>query len=173
MIQRSLKFVVVLTLFALHSPVASYGQEVIFLTRHVNPQKLLRMDAPVTDETPLSETGRGLAMTLAERLKDAGIDAIYSSKTVRTIQTAEPLAKMLGLEINKIPRRDMDGLIRTLREKHPRDRVLVVGHFTTMPGILKRLGHTKRVKIDLPVWNDLFVIVPKANGSPVVTYIHY
>ncbi len=158
---------------ALLFPFQSYAQEVVFVARHVDPQKLLRMDVPVRDDTPLSKTGRQQANILADRLKDAGITAIYTSKTARTIQTAEPLAKLLGLTINKISRRDIDGLIRRIREKHQRDRVLIVGHFTTMPGILRRLGYAKRVKIEMPKWTDLFVVVPKPAGPPTVVYFHY
>ena len=154
-------------------PSQSYGQEVIFVARHVDPQKLLRMDAPIRDDTPLSESGRRQAKALTERLKDAGISAIFTSKTARTIQTAEPLAKLLGLRINRISRRDSDGLIRRLREKHRKDRVLVVGHWTTVPGILQRLGYPKKVKIARSVRNDLFVVVPKPDGPPAVVYIHY
>ena len=160
-------------LFSLLVPVELFGQEVIYVARHVDIQPLIRMDAPILDETPLSESGRKQANTLAERLKDAGITAIYTSKTARTIQTAEPLSKMLGLAINQISRRDIDGLIAQIREKNQQDRVLVVGHWTTLPGILKRLGHAKKVKIERSVRNDLFIVVPKPNKPPVVVYIHY
>ena len=42
-----------------------------------------------------------------------------------------------------------------------------------MPGILKRLGYTKKVKIERSVRNDLFVVIPMPGGPPVVVYIHY
>ena len=170
---RHLGLFATLAFIALMLPFQSNGQEVVFVARHVDMQKLLRMDAPIRDDTPLSETGRRQAKILAERLKDAGITAIYTSKTVRTIQTAEALAKLLGLQINKISRRDSDGLIRRLRKRHQGDRVLVVGHWTTMPGILQRLGYTKRVKIARSVRNDLFVVVPKPDKPPTVMYMHY
>ncbi len=170
---RLLGLFITFAFIALMLPFQSIAQEVVFVVRHVDPQKLLRMDAPIRDDTPLSESGRQQAETLAERLNDAGITAIYTSKTARTIQTAEPLAKLLGLQINKMSRRDIDGLIRRLHEKHQGDRVLVVGHWTTMPGILQRLGYTKKVKIERSVRNDLFMVVPKPDRSPVVVYIHY
>jgi broad specificity phosphatase PhoE len=170
---RHLGLSIISAFIALTLPFQSNGQQVIFVARHVDTQKLLRMDAPIRDDTPLSESGRRHAGTFAEHLKDAGITAIYTSKTARTIQTAEPLAKLLGLQINKISRRDIDRLIRRLREKHQGDRVLVVGHWTTMPGILKRLGYTKKVRIKRSVRNDLFVVIPKPDKPPVVVYIHY
>ena len=154
---------------ALLLPSPTNGQEVIFVSRHADPQ----VGTAIRDDTPLSEAGRRQAKALTEHLKDAGISAIYTSKTTRTIQTAQPLAKLLGLTITSISRRDIDDLIRRLREKHPRDRVLVVGHWPTVPAILQRLGSPKKVKIQRSVRNDLFVVVPKPDGPPVVVYIHY
>ena len=78
--------------------VGSSAQEAIFVVRHTDPPPILSFDE-ILDETPLSETGQQRAKMLAERLKYAGISAIYATNTVRTVQTAEPLAKILGLEI--------------------------------------------------------------------------
>jgi probable phosphoglycerate mutase len=50
----------------------------------------------------LNQNGRQQAQALAERLAGAPIKAIYSSPLERTIETAQPLAQTLGLEI--IPR---------------------------------------------------------------------
>ena len=56
----------------------------------------------------LNEKGRAQAQALAEKLTSAPIKAVYSSPLERAIQTAEPLAKALGLEV--VPR---PGLIET------------------------------------------------------------
>ena len=50
----------------------------------------------------LNEKGRAQALALAEALKGTPIKAIYSSPLERAIETAEPLARALSLEI--IPR---------------------------------------------------------------------
>lgn len=50
----------------------------------------------------LNEKGREQAKILAEKLTGAPIKAIYSSPLERTMETAEPIAKALGLEV--IPR---------------------------------------------------------------------
>jgi broad specificity phosphatase PhoE len=49
--------------------------------------------------TPLSKLGFEQAELTAKALAGEGIDAIYSSDLLRAVQTAEPLAKILGLEI--------------------------------------------------------------------------
>ena len=55
------------------------AQEVIFVVRHSDPPSTLNLDE-ILDETPLSESGQKRAKLLAERLKDAGITAIYATK---------------------------------------------------------------------------------------------
>jgi probable phosphoglycerate mutase len=56
----------------------------------------------------LNEKGRAQAQALAEKLCGAPVKAIYSSPLERAIETAEPIAAALGLEI--IPR---PGLVET------------------------------------------------------------
>jgi bisphosphoglycerate-dependent phosphoglycerate mutase len=71
----------------------SEAQQVIFLVRHAETV------APRgTDLRPLSEAGQRRAVLLAKLLKDAGINAIYTSDLERTVKTAEPLAESLRIE---------------------------------------------------------------------------
>lgn len=51
--------------------------------------------------TPLSDLGQEQARLTAQRLANEGITAIYSSDLLRAVQTAEPLAKIVGLPINQ------------------------------------------------------------------------
>ena len=50
--------------------------------------------------TPLSTRGRNQAQATARILKSESITAIYSSDLARAIETAQPLAKLIGLPIN-------------------------------------------------------------------------
>jgi broad specificity phosphatase PhoE len=50
--------------------------------------------------TPLSDLGKKQALHTAHSLAKERIRAIYSSDLLRAVQTAEPLAKLLNLEIN-------------------------------------------------------------------------
>ena len=56
----------------------------------------------------LNKKGRQQAQVLADKLAGVPIKAIYSSPMERTLETAEPLAKALKLEINPLP-----GLLET------------------------------------------------------------
>ena len=51
----------------------------------------------------LTELGRRQAAELAERLADVELDAVYSSDLLRAIETAEPVAKRLGLPLQTLP----------------------------------------------------------------------
>lgn len=51
----------------------------------------------------LNKNGQAQAKLLAERLAEAPIKAIYSSPLERTIETAQPLAEKLGLEVVPCP----------------------------------------------------------------------
>ena len=51
--------------------------------------------------TPLSARGRRQAEAAARALVSRKITAIYSSDLLRAVQTAEPLARMAGLEIRR------------------------------------------------------------------------
>jgi len=50
-------------------------------------------------DVPLNQTGLAQAQSLAEQLKGPTFSAIYSSDLMRARQTAEPIAKMLGITI--------------------------------------------------------------------------
>lgn len=153
-------------------PLAVGAQEAIFLVRHSDPPPFLNLDE-IKDETPLSESGQQRAKMLAERLKDAGITAIYGTQAQRTVETAEPLAKILGLEIRVHSYEDSDGLVHLLRSEHGGDRVLVVGHWSTIPEILKALGDPQEIKIERSAYDNLFVVFPKGAEEPTVLHLHY
>jgi broad specificity phosphatase PhoE len=152
--------------------VVSSAQEAIFVVRHTDPPPILSFDE-ILDETPLSETGQQRAKMLAERLKYAGISAIYATKTVRTVQTAEPLAKILGLEIRVRPSKDVHGLVGLLRSDHPGDRVLIVGHWSTIPLIMKALGYPQEITIGRSEYDNLFLVIPRSDQAPTVLHLRY
>lgn len=51
----------------------------------------------------LTERGRRQAAELADRLANVEIDAVYSSDLLRAVETAEPVAKRLGLPLQTLP----------------------------------------------------------------------
>ncbi len=143
------------------------AQEAIFLLRHTEQA------GPGSTNPPLTEAGERRAKRLADVLKDAGIDVIFVSKTKRTAQTAELVEKVLNIKVKVHPRKDIDGLIARLHTEHAHDRVLIVSHSRTVPKLLKAFGHPVKVKIGRFEYDSLFVIVPQANGDPLVVRLRY
>ena len=152
--------------FTIALPLAVEAQQVIFLARHAE-------QAPEVEEPPLTEKGQQRARTLAAILKDAGINVIYTNPRLRSIQTAEPLAKMLKVESKVLPMRDdVEGLIGVLR-KNPQDRVLIVTGSLNIPHILKALGHPLEITVPPSEYDNLLVIFPKTEARPVVLRLRY
>ncbi|MFO1197640.1 MAG: histidine phosphatase family protein [Burkholderiaceae bacterium] len=72
----------------------------IILVRHgETPLNATRVLQP--PDTPLSELGRAQARAVGERLARAGVTAIVSSDLARATMTAEPLAALTGLPIER------------------------------------------------------------------------
>jgi 2,3-bisphosphoglycerate-dependent phosphoglycerate mutase len=142
-------------------PSALFAQSLVFVVRHAE-----RADAGMTAgagaDPDLSEAGRSRAESLAAMLKDARISAIYVTEFKRTRQTAEPLAKILGLEPTVVSSKDDNGLIERLKSSS--GNALVIGHSNTVPAILKALaGET--VTIGDTEFDNLFVITGGTSRS--------
>jgi broad specificity phosphatase PhoE len=143
------------------------AQEVIFLVRHTEQAGAGRTDPPLT------EAGKERANRLAVILKDAGINQIFITKWIRTVQTADPIAKSLEVHTKVYERDDVDGFVARLRTEHAQDRVLIIAHSLYVTPLLKALGHPEAIKIAPPEYDNLFVVIPKIKGNPLVVRIRY
>ncbi len=70
----------------------------VFLIRHAEPVRPGQGDH-AENERPLTERGHRDAAALAESLADAGAGAVISSPYRRAVQTVEPIARRLNIEI--------------------------------------------------------------------------
>jgi probable phosphoglycerate mutase len=76
----------------------------LFLVRHgQTPANVARQLDTAHPGLDLTDVGREQAEALAHRLEGEDLGAIYVSDLVRTHQTAEPLARALGLELIVLP----------------------------------------------------------------------
>lgn len=153
-------------LFGFLAVITPCEAQTIFLVRHAE-----RADTGgVAQKDPeLSAAGKARAQGLAATLRDAKIGAIYVTEFKRTQETAEPLAKKIGIEPTVIPANEVAQLVAKL--KIATGRVLVVGHSNTLPEILKALGIASPPPIAESDYNDLFVFEPES--SPRVVRLHY
>jgi len=76
---------------------------VILLIRHAANDSMGKWLAGWTPGVHLNAEGRRQAEALAERLEPLPIRAIYSSPLERAVETAEPLARRKGLQIQIMP----------------------------------------------------------------------
>jgi broad specificity phosphatase PhoE len=150
------------------------AQRAVFVVRHA--EKASDSNDP---GVPLSQKGRERAKKLAAILGKTGVTAIYSTDTVRTLDTAKPLAQALKITVQKYKARDAEGkpdllpLAKVLKTEHARDVVLVVGHSDTVPPLLKALGCAEVIEIPADRFEDLFVVVPAASGPPALLRLSY
>jgi phosphohistidine phosphatase SixA len=150
----------------------------VFLIRHAE-----RGQEPAQDP-PLTEAGRARAEALARLLSDAGVKAVYTSQFARTRQTAEPLAKLLGVPVNAValsvkpesPREVSEQSIRELKGKiegHAGGAVLIVGHTNSVPPLIRELGGDVVPTMDESRYDDLFVVTVYAAGRAKVLHLKY
>jgi probable phosphoglycerate mutase len=161
-------------LCAVFCPSLALAQRAVFVVRHA--EKATEANEP---SVPLSPAGVERARRLAAVLKDTGISSIYSTDTVRTRQTAEPLAKARNLEIRVYSTTGPDGkidlapLARRLGSENAADVVLVVGHSNTIAPLLSLLGAKESVEIGSGDYDNLFLLVPRQSGPPLLFRLHF
>lgn len=101
------------------------------------------------DNPGLSPEGQRRAEELARQLVDAdvvaGIDAIYSTDFRRTVETAQPVADALDLEINLYDPDDNEAVLERILKTHKGKIILVIGHSNTLPTLIADLGASKLV----------------------------
>jgi broad specificity phosphatase PhoE len=100
-------------------------------------------------DPPLSEAGQRRVAELTRQLVDAdvvaGIDAIYSTPYIRSLETARPLADQLDLPINSYAADDTEEILDTILKDHKGKIILVIGHSNTLPVLIANLGASKKV----------------------------
>ena len=109
------------------------------------------------DKDPdLSPAGQTRAAMLAEMLKESGIEAIFTTEYKRTVETAAPTARALGMTATVVPANDKDQLVEKLRALT--GNALVVSHGNTIPDLIKALGIEAPINIPENDYTQLFVV---------------
>ncbi|MGH9365128.1 MAG: histidine phosphatase family protein [Thermoanaerobaculia bacterium] len=162
-------FAVPLLFFAaLAVPAAAAAQKAVIVVRHAE-----------NDLDTLTEAGRARAERLALVLRSAGIGAVYSTDSKRTIGTATPVAEGQTLQVQLYDTADTTKgfdatpFVSKLRKDNSNDVVLVVGHTTTIPNLLKVLGCQEEITIAPRDYDDLFIVVPKGEGTATLVKLKY
>ncbi|HEX2578541.1 MAG TPA: phosphoglycerate mutase family protein [Aquihabitans sp.] len=74
---------------------------IIHLIRHAHAGSRKRWTGD-DDVRPLSERGQVQAQAIARALADVGIDTLWSSPSVRCVQTLEPMARRLSSAVEEV-----------------------------------------------------------------------
>lgn len=122
----------------------------------------------------LSPEGMARATRLASLLRDSGVTAIYVSDTRRARETAEPLARRLGVQLVEYPGRKIDELAGSILDRHRGQTVLVVGHSNTVPPLLATLSrgrYTTRLADD--EFDGLYFVTVNRFDPPSVLRLRY
>lgn len=114
-------------------------------------------------DPPLSAAGLARAQALTDVLRDAGVTAIVTTQFRRTRETAEPIAKALGLTPEVVPAGagGIEGHVEAVAaavRRHPGGVVLVVGHGNTIPALIAALGGPRLPDLCESAHADLFFL---------------
>ena len=156
-----MKHFIGLGLLLLSIPLTS-GAQTYYIVRHA--EKAINDSASMTStDPPLSAEGKKRANALRDLLKKKSICYIFSTNTLRTRQTAEPLSKKKHIETQYYGPRPDSFFINQV--KGLKCSMVIVGHSNTVDDIVNGLCG-KQVLNDLPdaAYDNLF-IVTKENGQ--------
>ena len=139
----------------------------IYLVRHMEKQR------DGSKDPQLTEKGWNQAKKLRDALTDKGVQVIYSSDYQRTKQTAEPLAKALGLDVKLYDPKNLAALANTL--KATQQKTLVVGHSNTTPELAWRLTGQPQPDIDEDEYNWTLYAINQGSFSlgPVDQHVEW
>jgi len=122
-----------------------------YLVRHAEKQK------DGTNNPHLTEQGHTRAELLAKQLKAAGITKIYSSDYHRTLETAQPLAQALGLDVVLYDPSALEPFAQSLKQET--GNILIVGHSNTTPPLATLLSGKDVDPIADNEYDNLYQIV--------------
>lgn len=131
------------------APFPAQSEYTIYLVRHA--EKDPGLDPGLTPE------GKLRAKALAETLSENRLEAIYSTKTERTRQTAAPTALNTGLPVIYYDPQDLTAFATQIVGEAR--NTLIVGHSNTTPDLVASLGGTPGLPIvEATEYDRLYVL---------------
>ena len=103
----------------------------------------------------LTIAGNERAVRISQLLKNYDIKHIFSSNYNRTLETAKPLAKRLGITVTHYNPRELSALVRQLDTLS--GTAVIIGHSNTTPELVKRLSN-EQVAINEDQFDHLFIV---------------
>ena len=128
-----------------------------YIVRHAE-KALTDGNAMMSNDPPLTEAGKQRAETLKEVLKAKKIGYVFSTNTIRTKSTAEPVRAYFNLVTETYPPSPDTVFINRL--KSLKKNTLIVGHSNTVDEIVNKLCGSIKIPANLheTEYDNLFVI---------------
>lgn len=136
-----------------------------YIVRHAEKMVMQKDSlAMMANNPPLSEAGKVRAFVLRDELKNKNIRHIYTTRTIRTVSTAQPLSESLGnlpIEHYSTSKDSLDFFIEKL--KSTKGNSLIVGHSNTVDDIANKLTGKTVVAADLAdqTYDQLYIVTRK------------
>jgi phosphohistidine phosphatase SixA len=135
--------------------------QTFYIVRHAEKAVAGATGTMMSNDPPLSDAGKERAEVLKETLKGKKIGYIFSTNTIRTRSTAEPLRARLNLTTETyqpVPGQPFIDRLLSLKKN-----VLLVGHSNTVDDVVNKLCGAIKIPADLPdtAYDNLFVIRKK------------
>ena len=140
-------------------------RQTFYIVRHAEKEVTGGSNVMMSNDPPLTEAGKQRAEALKEVLKKKKIGYIFSTNTIRTRSTAEPVRAYFNLVIETYqPAPDTTFFSHLLSLKK---NVLLIGHSNTVDDLVNKLCGSVKIKADLPdtAYGNLFVIRKKGKKS--------
>jgi phosphohistidine phosphatase SixA len=147
------------------------GSTTVYLVRHAEKVPSI----PGELDPSISAAGKARAKQLASRLGTAGVTAIVTTQFKRTHETAEPIATAIGVtpEVITAGRPGDADSVAAFVLRHRGEKVLIVGHSLTIPGIIEALGGPQLSNICENQYSDLFIMFLPPSGPAQLVRQHY
>jgi phosphohistidine phosphatase SixA len=149
-----------------HSPVAAEGSSntKVWLVRHAEKQQ------EKNGVWVLSKAGHVRAQDLADLLKKEGVKAVIATSEVRTVQTADKVAKLPVTPIQPViiqikQPKHAEQVAKAIQAAEP--NILAVGHSDTVLDVIAALRGQKGQKKTVEVFNRIFVLELDAQKNVV------
>lgn len=140
---------------------AKQEPKTIYIVRHA--EKLLDKEDPL-----LNVAGTVRAKKLGQIMSDKEIAHVFSTNTLRTKATVQPLVNQNGLEIEIYDAKKHDDLVKELRNR--KGNVLVVGHSNTVHHLANYFVGKSEPYPELTdiEYNFIFVVSLNPDGTSLV-----
>lgn len=140
---------------------AKQEPKTIYIVRHA--EKLLDKEDPL-----LNVAGTVRAKKLGQIMSDKEIAHVFSTNTLRTKATVQPLVDQNGLEIEIYDAKKHDDLVKELRNR--KGNVLVVGHSNTVHHLANYFVGKSEPYPELTdiEYNFIFVVSLNPDGTSLV-----